>query len=101
MKIIGKTKNNFLLEANDYELGRLVGYYNVNDARRTGHINLDIGDEIQIDEMYKQLYGLSRQKERVEIVINTLQTTIQNLTLVPPVLKYIEQDSEQEIKATT
>jgi hypothetical protein len=61
MKIIGKGKNNFILEASRVELANLIGFYSKYDV-----LHLKVGIDIKVHQMYEQLFKLSRFKEEMD-----------------------------------
>jgi len=88
MKIIGKTKEGFILEAKAREVARLTGYY----SEYTDKLKLEPGKEIQVHEMYDQLYNLSHAKKEIISVQNTLRSIANDLDEIVPVTITIPKD---------
>lgn len=61
MKIIGKTNYGFILEASNDEAANLIGYHSQYQNKRT----LEVGQEINIADMYRQLYDLSNAQDEL------------------------------------
>lgn len=86
MKIIGYTENGYMIDANREEIANLVGYYGTySDEYR--HKGIGIGSEIQIHEMYKQLYELANKSEDISRTKERLAECIKLLDLVQPVIE--------------
>ena len=63
MKIIGQTKDGFILDASRQELANLIGFYSGFNIAQ-----LKVGVKIEIHHMYEQLYSLSKMEKEVNIV---------------------------------
>jgi hypothetical protein len=97
MKIIGKTKDGFILQATDYELGRLTGHYSLSEYekslgseqnRRYGGA-VQIGDEIQVSAMYSQLTLMATLEKRMADARGILTTVAGGLTMVDPIIREV------------
>lgn len=78
MKIIGKTRDNLLLEASAEEVARLLGHYYASNVARC---ELEIGAEVKVSEMWEQMYRLARAQRELKAASQTLHS-IANLMLV-------------------
>ena len=88
MKVIGKSQNGFILDASSQEVARLIGYYSSYEKGATS----SVGDEIQVDKMYEQLYKLEHNQPELRKVVDTLRGLADLLEPVCPVLeKQIEE----------
>lgn len=85
MKIIGRTKEGYILDASSDEIANLVGYYGKYFLEKKVHLN--IGDEINISQMYKQLYDLSRKHEEIENAKEKLSECIKYMDEIAPVIE--------------
>ncbi len=94
MKIIGKTKDGFILQASETETYNLVGYYSRSDAggRRP---YLETGDEIQINEMYHKLYDLKQHQNTLNQTATTLECVARLLREQNPVVRNCSEKKEQ------
>lgn len=79
MKILGKAKDSYIIEASDNELANLMGYYSKYDLK-----DLPYGAEINISEMYKQLYFLAKNKSLLNETAKKLEEYADNLKLIKP-----------------
>lgn len=76
MKIVASiSRDKWLLEANDYEIGRIMGDYSASDKK------LDVGFDIPVSELYeatRQIVNsqkeLSERAEKLGKLISALQT---------------------------
>ena len=84
MKIIGRTKEGYILDASADEIANLVGYYGKYSLDKK--VQLNIGDEINISQMYKQLYNLSRKHEEIESAKEKLAECIKYMDEIEPVI---------------
>jgi hypothetical protein len=65
MKIIGRTKRGFIIELDEYQLAKLCGFYSPEDAWQEKGIVLEVGAEIEIDEMFKQAQEMREAKRDI------------------------------------
>ena len=84
MKIIGETKDGFLLDATKGELANLVGYYYIGSD---GCPKFKIGDEIKIKEMFNKLYTWNGNKKELEKISESLRRHADLLDLTSPILQ--------------
>lgn len=84
MKIIGKTKEGYILDASEDEIANLIGYYCKYSLDKK--VQLSIGDQINISQMYKQLYDLSRKHEEIENAKEKLAECIKYMDEIEPVI---------------
>lgn len=94
MKIIGQTKNGFILEASDWELARLVGYYSYGDLEKRSVTYrhggpVQVGDEIPISKMYESLTGLAQLESKLQQARAILTTVAGGLTMVDPIVREV------------
>ena len=86
MKIIGYTENGYMIDANREEIANLIGYYDTySDEYKNKQIG--IGSEIQVHEMYNQLYQLAYKSEDISRTKEKLAECIKLLDLVQPVIE--------------
>lgn len=85
MKIIGKAKDSFILQASENEVANLVGHYSHWDVR------LETGDEINVAKMYHQLRSLSVLRTEIESTKETLLEMAKSLEVVLPVTFNVEK----------
>jgi len=83
MKVIGKSQNGFILDASSQEVARLIGYYGSYKDGATP----SVGDEIQVNKMYEQLYELKHNEPELKKVVDTLRGLADLLEPVCPVLE--------------
>ncbi|UWG96811.1 hypothetical protein LPY66_18325 [Dehalobacter sp. DCM] len=93
MKIIGQSENSFILEASKDELANLIGYYSKYDQKA----KVNPGDEINISNMYRQLYTLERKQPELRKVIDTLRGIANMLEPVAPVIEGLVKESIKDI----
>ena len=79
MKIIGQTKEGFILDASRQELANLIGFYSGFNIAQ-----LKVGVKIEIHHMYEQLYSLSKMEKEVNIVSDKLQKYAEELRPLMP-----------------
>ena len=85
MKIIGTTKDGFILEASSRELANLIGYYSEYDQREK-HVEPKVGDSIQINEMYQRRYDIARRRGEIKTAQKMLRDAASELELADPIL---------------
>lgn len=81
MKIIGKTNSGFILEAKASEMAHLIGFYSEFKAAKY----LEIGNEIEINHMYNQLYELSHMEKEIQQIADKLEKYATELRPLVPV----------------
>jgi hypothetical protein len=90
MKIIGGSRTTFIVEMTHDELANLCGYYSKHsDSFRMP----DVGHEICVSAMFKQLYKLAEHKKTVEGIVKSLRDTANTLE---PVVPFIETIAKKE-----
>lgn len=87
MKIIARAANSFVFMATEDETAKLVGY------KYDSGIHLKIGDEINISEMYNQLYDLSSYEEELIKVQKQLRRLANKLKVPAPLTETSLEDS--------
>ncbi len=85
MKIIGKTKEGYILDASANEVANLIGYYGEYSLKQ-GNVSLGIGEEIKISQMYDQLYKLHVKHNEIEAAKEKLSECIKYMNEVQPVI---------------
>lgn len=85
MKIIGKTKEGYILDASANEIANLIGYYGEYSLRQD-NVSLGIGEEIRISQMYDQLYKLHVKHNEIEAAKIKLEECIKYMNEVQPVI---------------
>jgi len=88
VKIIGKTKENFLLEATKNELANLVGYYS---TYTDGYKSLQIGDYIKVSEMFNKLSWIENNKKKVEMLKEEFIQISRELDTFNPIFRSIDK----------
>lgn len=83
MKIIGQTKDGFILEAGENEVARLVGYYGQYDCRG----KLVVGADIQVNAMFDQLYKIKSLKQTVKKLEEGASELLESIRTKNPVLE--------------
>jgi len=69
MKIIGETKDGYIIEASRDDVANLIGYYYGSAMKN----RLSTGDEIQINKMFRQLYNLEHNQPELRKVVDSLR----------------------------
>jgi len=85
MKIIGKTANGYILDADGNEVANLLGFYskyNMDDALR-------IGDRINVHSMYESLTAIASKEKEMAEARKILRTVADALQLVDPVIREV------------
>jgi hypothetical protein len=106
MKIIGTGHDgHYIVDINEDELSNLVGYHS-NYARKNDHcgssiyqgpmIPFNIGTEIKVSGMYRQLYDLSNNQKTLKQTAETLRTVANLLELQNPVVEALTEDKEKK-----
>lgn len=91
MKVIGKSKGGYILEASDNEIANLIGYYSQYDS---DYRKPECGDTIQISSMYQQLYNLKNNQPKLKDTVKMLRGLADSLEPVCPLI-------EAQIKGAT
>lgn len=95
MKIIGKTQHNLLLEASADEVARLLGHYYPTSAARGA---LEIGAEVKVNEMWTQMYNLSRAQRELRTASQTLHSIANLMLIADPLIQAVVAPDEGEAK---
>lgn len=85
MLIIGDSKDGYIISATKDEVANLVGYYG-KYTDGFSSMNLKVGCQIKISEMYNQLRNLSFKEEELEEVRKILSGVINNLNTIDPII---------------
>ena len=93
MKIIGTTKQGFLLEATDNEIANLVGYYSAYTIKSKFNKRevVEVGDQIKVAEMYKSFDELVSKVKTMEQIRASLRAVAASMEIVDPLLREIEE----------
>lgn len=100
MKIIGKSKRGFIVEATNEELVHICGFSYEHDRRdaamrsksNCGHYQgLEIGDEIQIDKIWEMLDRIKSYENKLISAKATLAAVINGVDMVVPVVKAVAE----------
>lgn len=84
MKIIGQTKDGFLLEANAREIANLIGYHNdYYLPHRGGCDKLKIGDQVNVAAMFGHLASLQSAGSEIAAVVAKLRTAADLIETLP------------------
>lgn len=90
MKIVAQTYNGYMLEVSKSEIANLIGYYGEYDMKSS--YAPKIGDEIKINDMYKQLYSLQNKQPELKKVVDTLRGLADLLEPTVPVIESVFVD---------
>ena len=85
MKVIGYTKTGYMLDATKEEIANLIGFYSTYGVEFRKK-SIGIGSEINVSDMYKQLYGLAEKYNDIEIAKDNLKQCIKLLDIVNPLI---------------
>lgn len=83
MKIIGESREGYIIEASKDEVANLIGYYSKYDDK----FKISVGDKINISGMYQQLYNLKNNQPRLKEIVKTLRNLADLLEPVCPVIE--------------
>lgn len=89
MKIIAKTHKGFILDCEADEVANLIGYWSTYINREKGYIELMIGTEIRVAEIYKHLYSLAAAAKSLKECEEKMVALSRLLTLPPPVVELV------------
>lgn len=95
MKIIGKTENNFLVEASDSELAQLCGYSGTYYMPNRGEIIIRPGMTIEVTKMFAALNELSLHYNKVVAAQASLRAAADALNFPMPVLGEMSDKIEE------
>ena len=84
MKIIGKRDNGFIVDIDANELAKLIGYHSSYEGNF--YSKVPIGAEIQIHEMFSQLYDMARAQVRLLEAAKTLRAVADLTEMVIPII---------------
>jgi hypothetical protein len=96
VKIIGKTKDGFILEAHTDELSQLVGWSSTwMQSRNTklgyGNELFRIGEEIAVHAMYDSLTAMAGLEKKMADARAILNTVAGGLTMVDPIIRKVTE----------
>lgn len=87
MKIVAQTYEGYMLEVSKSDIANLIGYYGEYDMG--DKYRPKIGDEIKINDMYKQLYTLQNKQPELKKVVDTLRGLADLLEPTVPVIESV------------
>lgn len=82
MIIIAKTNDGFVIQATEYEMARLLGYYSASDCRP----KLVIGADIQVNAMYEQLYKIRQFGRTIKDIEEKAATLLEAIRIKSPII---------------
>lgn len=88
MKIIGNTKDGFILTATSREVAHLIGYYYENSDSKVS--NMKSGDEVNVSAMFQQLYSFERVRRQATEIQKQLRDMATSLDKVAPIVPAVE-----------
>ena len=96
MKIIGTTEKGFILEADEYETARLVGYYSPSDCRS----GLKVGAEIKVNAMFEQLYAIKQLRRNIKEIVDNAKaladSVVSKMPVIEPIIAAVEAATPKE-----
>ncbi len=96
MKIIAEVpgyNRKFIVEAEDSELARLIGYYSANE--REAADRLRIGNVIRVHEMYNQLYRLKDAQRELKTASQTLHSIANLVLMADPLIQAVVEEKKE------
>lgn len=87
MKVIGKSKDGFILQATETEVANLIGYY----SERSDGFKVKPGDEINVHDMFQTLYQMDSHAKEIELIQRKLREIADNLEPVVPILREVKE----------
>jgi len=67
MKVIGRTKEGYIMEGSSHEIANLLGFSSTYD------LNVAVGDEIHVSEMFRRLHSPSAQQGVLDAIARKLR----------------------------
>lgn len=92
MKIIGKTRDGFILESSAEELANLCGHYS-HYPSVDGYKTPSVGDDVQVSAMYHKLYELARDRDKIRQAKDALIDAAARLEPVAPIIASVLNDA--------
>ena len=86
MKIIGETQNGFICELSKTEAANLIGFHSEYSCQKA---RPHVGWEIQINEMYKQLYQIKAINSHVKAISESAKELAEAVRVKSPVIEPI------------
>jgi hypothetical protein len=86
MKIIGETKDGYILSATKTEAANVVGVY----SEYSDNARFRIGDELVVSRAYRRIYELSNNKDSLKTVCKQLHAMAELLEPVTDVVVRLE-----------
>jgi len=84
VKIIGESRNGYILEVSKDEVANLIGY---SSQYNTKYKPLSVGDEVLVSKMFRQLYDLQNNQPELQKVVGTLRNLADLLEPICPVIE--------------
>lgn len=98
MKIIGKTKDGYLLEADANEIAKLMGYYNDYHLPQQRHREkLEIGDRVNVAAMFGHLYSLEAAGKEIAAVVAKIRTAADLLETLPDPITEVKVQPDKPV----
>ena len=86
MKIIGESKDDFIVNISKREVAQMLGYYSEYSDKFS---QPKVGDEIKIHAMYRQLIDLYSMSDKLEKIKEGLIEAVGMVELICPVVSQI------------
>ncbi|WP_044893010.1 MULTISPECIES: hypothetical protein [Bacillales] len=93
MKIIGESKDGFIIEASRGEIANLLGFYS---EYSSGYERPKVGDEIEVSKMFSKLYHLEKNKHSIDSIVKTIRGLADVLEPLGPVVKNLVDENDEE-----
>lgn len=85
MKIIGKTRHGFIVEASETEVANILGFYG--PYYPSGCPKLEVGNEIKVSDLYERLHAMRKS----EVTLADCRKSLRSLAdLIDPIDNLIE-----------
>jgi len=95
VKILGTTKDGFILEASEDEVAKLIGFYSAYNGTVR---NLKIGDEIKVNQMFDQLYAVKNIQSAVKNLREGATELLRAIETKNPILQPVCSEIEKHAK---
>lgn len=87
MKIIAKTNSQFVITASHDEVANLIGYYSAYQG-----VLPKEGDDIKVNDMYKQLYKLRRLRGTISAISTEAKNLLEVIEEHNPLLMQVSDE---------
>ena len=92
MKIIGKTAEGYILESSADELAEFIGFYSHWQMEKG--TRLEVGMEIQVHKMYKQLNALAGNQKALASMAAQIRNVADLLEVHDPVISAVAEEAK-------